>query len=838
LSEISHKRRITALGPSGLDRSRARIEVRDVDPSHYGRICPIETPEGANIGLVMSLALFSRLNIYGFLVTPYRVVKNREITDKTEYLDFAKEKTKVIASWTKDLLENNKIAKDTVMARVGGEVVMVKSDTVEYIDFSPRQLISISAGLIPFLETDEAARALMGSNMQRQAFPLIKPTPPLVGTGLEAEFMKYTNSVVKAKRPGVVSLLLPNKIFITGFNKETFEKYVDFYDLKKFDKTNQNTLISQSPIVELGQEVKAGQVISDGQSSDGEELALGRNVLVGFMTWNGYNYEDSIILSEKLVIEEKFDSIHIEEYAIDVKDTRLGAEEVTREIPNISDGSLKLLDESGIVKEGVFVRPGDVLVGKVTPKTQDLLTPEERLLKAIFGERGSEVTDSSLIVKPGTSGTVIGVKIISRRGVEKLSRAMQEEERNILQLSNENSLKIQKITDLYNDVCDIILENQDVIMTKAVKNANQSLATKAFLNSLSLTAKFELKMSDLAVETKLLNLKEEYNALIKKCKEEYENTINNLYVGDDLPQGVLMTIKVYLAIKRIIQPGDKMAGRHGNKGVVSKIVPIEDMPYLKDGTPLDILLSPLGIPQRMNVGQVFETHLGLVGREIGRKIQKMLEQKKMEDDIRTMIKDVLASDRMSEVLDNLSMDELKYAISKWSQDGVRFACPSFDSISSDEIFAILERLGYDKSGQVEVYDGYTGEKVDRKVTIGYVYVLKLHHIVEEKVHARSVGSYSLITQQPLGGRSNFGGQRFGEMECWALQAYGAAYTLQEILTVKSDDVTGRSKMYEAILRGDSNFTYNVPESFNVLVRQLRSLCLNIEVAESNEILNN
>lgn len=840
LAELSHKRRISALGPGGLERTRAGFEVRDVDATHYGRICPIETPEGQNIGLVMSLASFAKLNEYGFLCAPYRVVKEAVITDEIVYLDPENEKKHVIASFAKDSIKGNKIITDRIVARKHGEFITANVSDVEYIEYVPRQLISVAASLIPFIENDDAGRALMGSNMQRQALPLINSTPPLIGTGIEKVFIQNSNTVVKTNRKGIVTKIFSNKIFVSSLPNSD-EQYIDVYTLRKFNRSNQNNIISQSAIVKIGQIVDVNQVLSSGQSTDGKELALGRNVLIGYMTWHGYNFEDAIILSERIVNKGLYTSIHIEEYTCTVRDTRLGPEEVTRDIPGYPTASLEFLDESGVIREGTVVKAGDILVGKVTPKTQDLLTPEERLLKAIFGERGGEISDSSLVLPPGAFGTVIKVEIITKRGIPKIKRALQIEENMLTDLSIEKNTKNEVLDDIYRKTLIRLLQDAEFFQTSLPKALSKkygklTVLTEELLNEMSLNDSFGLKLVSAEVAASLAELKDTYTKTLQHMDNHYNTMASGICEGDDLPQGTLAAVKVYVAVQRVIQPGDKMAGRHGNKGVVSKIVPIEDMPFLQDGTPLDMLLSPLGIPQRMNVGQVFETHLGLVAHGLGKQIDRMLIEKTAHTEIKSYVKDVLQNEVASRCLDALSKEELKESLGLWAKSGVKFACQSFDGVKSDQIENMLEKLGFDKSGQAVVYDGVTGEPYHRKITVGYKYMLKLHHIVDEKIHARSVGSYSLVTQQPLGGRSNFGGQRFGEMECWSVQAYGAAYTLQEMLTIKSDDVIGRTKMYESIVRGDFNFSYNAPESFNVLIKQLRSLCLNIQVAENEEVL--
>jgi DNA-directed RNA polymerase subunit beta len=829
LSEITHKRRLSALGPGGLSRDRAGFEVRDVHTSHYGRICPIETPEGPNIGLINSLAVYSKVNDYGFLETPYRRVQNGKVTDQVDYLSATQESKYVIAQANETLTKDNLFGNELISCRYNGDYSMFTSDRVDYIDLSAKQIVSVAASLIPFLENDDANRALMGSNMQRQAVPLLYTDAPLVGTGMEKVVAADSSACVNAKSDGVVEKVDSSKIFIRADNIDNKE-LVEIYDLDKYQRSNQDTCMNQKPIVKVGQQVKQGSVIADGASTKNGELALGRNMLVGFMSWNGYNFEDSIIISEKIVRDDAFTSIHIEEYETTTRDTRLGSEEITRDIPNIGEESLRNLDEVGIINIGSEVRGGDILVGKVTPKSESPSTPEEKLLRAIFGEKAADVRDSSLYSSPGINGTVVDVRTFTRRGVEKDQRTLVIERQKITKLTSDNEDKV-RILDKYlsSKIIEMLLD-QTVAKAKFSFKVGDKI-TKEKLDVLNLSDLKAISVEDSKVNDIIESLYKKYSLTISNLEKTLSNDIEKIQSGDDLPQGVLKVVKVFVAIKRKLQPGDKMAGRHGNKGVVSKVVPIEDMPYLEDGTQLDILLNPLGVPSRMNVGQILETHLGFASYKLGNNIANMLEDVSNKADLDKLRQEVikLYDDNEAEEFVN-SLDDRDFTkFANNLSSGLPVATPVFDGAKEQDIVNAYNLANIDSSGQMDVYDGKTGEKLDRKVTVGYIYMLKLHHLVDAKIHARSIGPYSLVTQQPLGGKSHFGGQRFGEMECWALQAYGASFTLQEVLTVKSDDVSGRIKLYESIVKGDSNFEYGIPESFNVMIKELKSLCLNVDL---------
>ncbi|MEM6456933.1 MAG: DNA-directed RNA polymerase subunit beta, partial [Acidobacteriota bacterium] len=834
LSEVTHKRRLSALGPGGLSRERAGFEVRDVHASHYGRICPIETPEGPNIGLISSLATYARINDYGFIESPYKKVVDGRVIDhfrvtqvgdgkfalgevlegdalkaanaKLEkakkrtvgaepfayYLTAWEEEKYVIAQANATIDEKGFFIDDQVIARAGGDFVTVDGERVDYMDINPKQLVSVAAALIPFLEHDDANRALMGSNMQRQAVPLLRSDSPIVGTGLEGTVAKDSGAVIQAQRPGVIDVVDAERIIIrvAGQDPETGREKdfgADIYQLTKFRRSNQNTCINQKPLVHEGQRVVKGDVLADGPCTEDGELALGRNVLVAFMPWRGYNFEDAILVSEKLVKEDYYTSIHIEEFEIEARDTKLGPEEVTRDIPNVSEAALKDLDESGIVRIGANVSPGDILVGKVTPKGETQLTPEEKLLRAIFGEKAGDVRDASLKVPPGIEGTIVDVKIFSRKGVEKDMRAKEIEDEEIarLQKNIKDEVRIlaeernKKIRDLLVDrtvTAEVKARDGETLLSKGDKITSESL------ERLTRQEILRMRMRDSQVLETVEKVYRKTDSQIEVLHRVNEERVQLLQKGDELPPGVIKLVKVYVAMKRKLQVGDKMAGRHGNKGVISRILPVEDMPYLPDGTPVEIVLNPLGVPSRMNVGQILETHLGWAGRALG----------------------------------------------------LKFATPVFDGASEDRMKNLLTEAGLPTSGKTTLFDGMTGESFEQQVTVGYIYMLKLSHLVDDKIHARSIGPYSLITQQPLGGKAQFGGQRFGEMEVWALEAYGAAYTLQELLTVKSDDVEGRSKVYEAIVKGDVPEDPGLPESFNVLVRELQSLCLDVELLKSEE----
>jgi len=832
LSEITHKRRLSALGPGGLTRERAGFEVRDVHPTHYGRICPIETPEGPNIGLINSMATYARINKYGFIETPYRVVKDARVTDEVIYLSAIEEGKYTIAQANAELDEKGSFKHDLVSCRVDGDFQMASPDQINFIDVSPKQLVSVAASLIPFLENDDANRALMGSNMQRQAVPCIKTDAPLVGTGMEAIVAKDSGSAISARRTGVVDQVDAARIVIRCDEPSSDgTPGVDIYNLMKFQRSNQNTCINQRPLVKVGDKVKSGDVIADGPSTDLGELALGQNVLVAFMPWNGYNFEDSILISEKLVSDDRFTSIHIEEFEVMARDTKLGSEEITRDIPNVGEEGLRSLDEIGVVHIGAEVHPGDILVGKVTPKSESPMTPEEKLLRAIFGEKASDVRDSSLRLPPGNSGTVVGVKIFSRRGIEKDERALAIEKLEIDRLAKDRDDERSIIERyVYGAMREILIGKE---ATKGPKGFKAGKITAETLDEFPKGTWWQFALKVEKNMQQIEGLKKQLDDSIDSLNKRFEEKVGKVQSGDDLMPGVLKMVKVFVAVKRKLQPGDKMAGRHGNKGVISRITPVEDMPHLEDGRPVDIVLNPLGVPSRMNVGQILETHLGWAAAGIGRQIREALEQYQAShkaDELRKTLLGVYdEKDNQEEIKSMEDKDLVELAVN--TTKGVPFATPVFDGAREEDINYWLQRSGHDSSGQVQLIDGRTGERFDRKTTVGYIYMLKLHHLVDDKIHARSIGPYSLVTQQPLGGKSQFGGQRFGEMECWALQAYGAAYTLQEMLTVKSDDVAGRSKVYESIVRGDHSFESGIPESFHVMVKELRSLCLNVDLIE-------
>ncbi|MBA8667256.1 DNA-directed RNA polymerase subunit beta [Holosporaceae bacterium 'Namur'] len=838
LSEITHKRRLSALGPGGLTRDRAGFEVRDVHPTHYGRICPIETPEGQNIGLINSLASYARVNKYGFIESPYRKVVEGKVTDEVHYLSAIEESKYVIAQANAKLNKDGTFAEELVRSREDGEIIVATPDKMNYMDVSPQQLVSVAASLIPFLENDDANRALMGSNMQRQAVPLVKSEAPLVGTGMEGVVASDSGATVVARRDGVVDRVDANRIVVRSQEHAEDAPGVDIYTLVKYQKSNQNTCINQRPVVKVGDIVKSGDIIADGPSTDLGELALGKNVLAAFMPWNGYNYEDSILLSERLVKEDVFTSIHIQEFEVVARDTRLGPEEITRDIPNVGEESLKHLDEIGVVHVGAEVKPGDILVGKVTPKSESPITPEEKLLRAIFGEKAADVRDSSLRVPPGAKGTVVSVRVFTRRGVEKDERAIALERHEIERLSKDRDDELNILQNYaFGRVKELLLNNTIVSAPKPLKQGDT--ITENTFNEIPKRMIWQIVVDDTTAMNQLEKIKSIYDQYIEKLEDRFKKKVEKVQSGDDLPQGALKVVKVYLATKLKIQPGDKMAGRHGNKGVVSKIVPIEDMPFLEDGTPVDLVLNPLGVPSRMNVGQILETHLGWASANLGRQIGAILdrlEERRNIEELRSKLDEIYASEvnrNDQDLIASMNEDELKELAGNLTK-GVPYATPVFDGAKEEDITKALQKAGVNVSGQATLIDGRTGISFDRKITVGYIYMMKLDHLVDDKIHARSIGPYSLVTQQPLGGKSHFGGQRFGEMECWALQAYGAAYTLQEMLTVKSDDVTGRIKMYEAIVRGDVSFESGVPESFNVMVKELSALGLNVEKRKSEE----
>ena len=831
LSGITHKRRVSALGPGGLTRERAGFEVRDVHPTHYGRVCPIETPEGPNIGLINSLAIYSRTNDYGFLETPLRRVVNGQVTDEVHYLSAIEEGEHYIAQANAALDGKGRIKADLIPARHRGETTMTMRDKIDYMDISAQQIVSVAASLIPFLEHDDANRALMGSNMQRQGVPTLRAEKPLVGTGMERIVARDSGVSVIARRGGVVDAVDAGRIVVRVNDNETGadEAGVDIYNLIKYIRSNQNTCMNQRPLVKVGDKISKNDVLADGSSTDLGELALGQNLLVAFMSWNGYNFEDSILISERLVEEDRYTSIHIEEMTCIARDTKLGPEEISADIPNVGESALAKLDESGIVHIGAEVNPGDVLVGKVTPKGETQLTPEEKLLRAIFGEKASDVKDTSLRVPSGMTGTVIDVQVFTRDGVEKDKRALEIEDAKIAAVKKDlrDELRIME-GDVYQRVYNLLKGKVANGGPGSIKKGGK--ISDDYLNSIEREKWFDIRLQNDDLNKQLEIAAERIKQLRKEHDEKFATQREKITQGGDLAPGVLKIVKVYMAVKRRIQPGDKMAGRHGNKGVISMIVPVEDMPYLEDGTPVDIVLNPLGVPSRMNIGQVLETHLGWAAKGLGKKIEKALTTKENTDSVRKILKDIYqAKDLVQEVdIDNFS-DEEVLGMANNLRAGVPMATPVFDGASETEIKAMLQLADLPVTGQAMLRDGRTGEPFEKPVTVGYMYILKLDHLVDDKMHARSTGSYSLVTQQPLGGKAQFGGQRFGEMEVWALEAYGASYTLQEMLTVKSDDVTGRTKMYKNIVDGDYQMQPGMPESFNVLMKEVRSLAINMEL---------
>jgi DNA-directed RNA polymerase subunit beta len=833
LSEITHKRRLSALGPGGLTRERAGFEVRDVHPTHYGRICPIETPEGPNIGLINSLATYARVNKYGFVETPYRKVKDGRVTDEVQYLSAMEEGRYTVAQANSAIDARGRFTDDLVVVRHAGDVQLIPPDKVDFMDVSPKQLVSVAAALIPFLENDDANRALMGSNMQRQAVPLVHAEAPFVGTGMEGVVARDSGAAIAARRTGIVDQVDATRIVIRATDEQDPAKPgVDIYRLMKFQRSNQNTCINQRPLVKVGDQVKKGDIIADGPSTDLGELALGRNVLVAFMPWNGYNFEDSILLSERIVKDDVFTSIHIEEFEVMARDTKLGPEEITRDIPNVSEETLKNLDEAGIVYIGAEVRAGDILCGKITPKGESPMTPEEKLLRAIFGEKASDVRDTSLRVPPGVQGTVVEVRVFNRHGVDKDERALAIEREEIERLAKDRDDE-QAILDrnVYGRLAELLEGRQGIAGPKGFKKDTK--ITRTVLDEYPRSQWWLFASPNDKVMAEIEAIRKQYDESKKRLEQRFLDKVEKLQRGDELPPGVMKMVKVFVAVKRKIQPGDKMAGRHGNKGVVSKIVPLEDMPFLADGTAVDIVLNPLGVPSRMNVGQILETHLGWACAGLGLKIGHAVDlynSKKDSKPLKDLLKKVYGDEETIKSLDEKGLMELGSNL----RHGVPISTPVFDGAKEADIEHMLDLAGLDHSGQVTLYDGRTGDSFDRKVTVGHIYMLKLHHLVDDKIHARSIGPYSLVTQQPLGGKAQFGGQRFGEMEVWALEAYGAAYTLQEMLTVKSDDVAGRTKVYEAIVRGDDTFEAGIPESFNVLVKEMRSLGLNVDLHNSKQ----
>jgi DNA-directed RNA polymerase subunit beta len=836
LSEITHKRRLSALGPGGLTRERAGFEVRDVHPTHYGRICPIETPEGPNIGLINSLATYAQVNQYGFIESPYRKIVNGRVSDEVVYLSAMEESRYTIAQANAKLDAKGKFADELVSCRVNGDYLMVKPDQIELIDVSPKQIVSVAAALIPFLENDDANRALMGSNMQRQAVPLLRADAPLVGTGMEATVARDSGAAITARRAGIIDQVDGTRIVIRATEETNAgAPAVDIYKLRKFQRSNQNTCITQRPLVKVGEVVKQGEIIGDGPSTQLGELALGRNVLVAFMPWNGYNFEDSILISERIVRDDVFTSIHIEEFEVMARDTKLGQEEITRDIPNVGEEALKNMDEAGIVSIGAEVNPGDVLVGKVTPKGESPMTPEEKLLRAIFGEKASDVKDTSLRVPPGVSGTVVEVRVFSRRGVDKDARALQIEQAEIERLAKDrDDEKLILERSFYNRLKEELVNRKVTKGPKGFKGVDKKL-TEADLAEYThgQWRQFILANEDSMATIEAMSAT--FDQSIADLNQRFEIKVEKLQRGDELSPGVMKMVKVFVAVKRKLQPGDKMAGRHGNKGVVSRILPIEDMPYLEDGTAVDLVLNPLGVPSRMNVGQILETHLGWAAAGLGKQVAEVIEAYQANGqgstkDVRAKLKEIYSEEEFKTEIVPMADEDLMEMAGNL-RAGVPMATPVFDGAHEVDIDRLLEQAGLANSGQMTLIDGRTGEIFDRKVTVGYIYMLKLHHLVDDKIHARSIGPYSLVTQQPLGGKAQFGGQRFGEMEVWALEAYGAAYTLQEMLTVKSDDVGGRTKAYESIVRGENNFEIGIPESFNVLIKELKSLGLNVDLKQ-------
>ncbi|MBM1248719.1 DNA-directed RNA polymerase subunit beta [Ponticoccus sp. SC6-42] len=833
LSEVTHKRRLSALGPGGLTRERAGFEVRDVHPTHYGRMCPIETPEGPNIGLINSLATFARVNKYGFIETPYRKVEDAKVTDEVQYMSATEEMRHTVAQANARLDADGRFENDLVSTRQSGDYMLAPRESVDLIDVSPKQLVSVAASLIPFLENDDANRALMGSNMQRQAVPLLQAEAPLVGTGIEGKVAEDSGASIMARRAGIIDQVDASRIVVRATEDlEVGDPGVDIYRMRKFQRSNQNTCINQRPLEKVGDTVTKGEVIADGPSTDMGELALGKNVVVAFMPWNGYNYEDSILISERIVRDDVFTSIHIEEFEVAARDTKLGPEEITRDIPNVGEEALRNLDEAGIVYIGAEVGPGDILVGKITPKGESPMTPEEKLLRAIFGEKASDVRDTSLRLPPGDFGTIVEVRVFNRHGVEKDERALQIEREEVERLGRDRDDELAILDrNIYARLKEMILGKTAVKGPKGFK-AN-TVITEEVLGDLSRGQWWQLALED-EDDAKIVEaLNEQYELQKRSLDARFEDKVEKVRRGDDLPPGVMKMVKVFVAVKRKLQPGDKMAGRHGNKGVISKVVPIEDMPFLEDGTPVDFCLNPLGVPSRMNVGQILETHMGWAARGLGIQIDDALAEYRRSGDltpVREAMRIAYGEDVFEEAIEAMDETRLVEAAGTVTR-GVPIATPVFDGAKENDVDDALRRAGFDTSGQSILFDGRSGEQFARPVTVGVKYLLKLHHLVDDKIHARSTGPYSLVTQQPLGGKAQFGGQRFGEMEVWALEACGAAYTLQEMLTVKSDDVAGRTKVYESIVKGEDNFEAGVPESFNVLVKEVRGLGLNMELLD-------
>ncbi|MEP3844494.1 MAG: DNA-directed RNA polymerase subunit beta [Paracoccaceae bacterium] len=836
LSEVTHKRRLSALGPGGLTRERAGFEVRDVHPTHYGRMCPIETPEGPNIGLINSLATFARVNKYGFIETPYRRVSGGQVSDDVVYMSATEEMRHTVAQANANLDGSGKFVNDLVSTRQAGDYTLAPNENVDLIDVSPKQLVSVAASLIPFLENDDANRALMGSNMQRQAVPLLRAEAPLVGTGIEEKVAIDSGAAIQTYRAGIIDQVDAQRIVIRATEDlELGDAGVDIYRMRKFQRSNQNTCINQRPLVRVGQTVSKGEIIADGPSTDLGELALGKNVVVAFMPWNGYNYEDSILISERIARDDVFTSIHIEEFEVAARDTKLGPEEITRDIPNVGEEALRNLDEAGIVYIGADVEPGDILVGKITPKGESPMTPEEKLLRAIFGEKASDVRDTSMRVKPGDYGTVVEVRVFNRHGIEKDERALQIEREEVERLARDRDDELAILDrNIYARLKTLIMGKVAVKGPKGVRP--NAVIDEDLLQMLTRGQWWQLALAEESDAQIVEALNEQYEVQKRALDARFEDKVEKVRRGDDLPPGVMKMVKVFVAVKRKLQPGDKMAGRHGNKGVISKVVPMEDMPFLEDGTPVDFCLNPLGVPSRMNVGQILETHMGWAARGLGLNVDEALQEYRRSGDltpVREAMRLAYGEDVYEEGITGMDEDALVEAAGNVSR-GVPIATPVFDGAKEADVNNALERAGFDTSGQSILFDGRSGEQFSRPVTVGIKYLLKLHHLVDDKIHARSTGPYSLVTQQPLGGKAQFGGQRFGEMEVWALEAYGAAYTLQEMLTVKSDDVAGRTKVYESIVKGEDNFEAGVPESFNVLVKEVRGLGLNMELLDAEE----
>ena len=836
LSEVTHKRRLSALGPGGLTRERAGFEVRDVHPTHYGRMCPIETPEGPNIGLINSLATFARVNKYGFIETPYRKVVDGKVTDDVQYMSATEEMRHTVAQANASMNDDGSFGNDLVSTRKNGDYTLSPRENVDLIDVSPKQLVSVAASLIPFLENDDANRALMGSNMMRQAVPLLQATAPLVGTGIEEVVARDSGASIMAKRQGIIDQVDAQRIVIRATHDlEMGDAGVDIYRMRKFQRSNQNTCINQRPLVKVGDIVLKGEVIADGPSTDIGELALGKNVIVAFMPWNGYNYEDSILISERITRDDVFTSIHIDEFEVAARDTKLGPEEITRDIPNVGEEALRNLDEAGIVYIGAEVGPADILVGKITPKGESPMTPEEKLLRAIFGEKASDVRDTSLRLPPGDFGTVVEVRVFNRHGVEKDERALQIEREEVERLSRDRDDEMVILDrNIYARLKSTILGKISVKGPKGFKSNSE--VTEEALSEMSRGLWWQVALKDEGDAQIVEALNEQYEIQKGIMDARFEDKVEKVRRGDDLPPGVMKMVKVFVAVKRKLQPGDKMAGRHGNKGVISKVVPMEDMPFLADGTPVDFCLNPLGVPSRMNVGQILECHMGWAARGLGIQIDDALGEYRRSGDltpVREAMRIAYGDDVYAEGIEGMDEAHLVEAAGNVT-GGVPMATPVFDGAKEADVNDSLIRAGFDTSGQSVLFDGRTGEEFSRKVTVGVKYLLKLHHLVDDKIHARSTGPYSLVTQQPLGGKAQFGGQRFGEMEVWALEAYGAAYTLQEMLTVKSDDVAGRTKVYESIVKGEDNFEAGVPESFNVLVKEVRGLGLNMELLDAED----